>query len=191
MQKQKNASCSGLVYDKIYKRELVQRAADYIGPQIWNQNLIFYDDFLLCFACMKMAKSIVNIEEIGYWHLIKQTESTTNLVWAIDGDKLKYPEKANKKIGNYMIIIGRIFELTENEPQAREFREDILKGLVKEEYLKSIARSIYYDTFINLFVKLYNWKYQDEEGKKRIRNYVKTILSYKIDSERKYAHLLK
>ena len=70
MQKQKNVTGSGLVFDKIYKRELIQRAADYIGPHIWNQNLIFCDDFLLCFACMKMAKSIVNIEAFSLWIVI-------------------------------------------------------------------------------------------------------------------------
>ncbi len=190
MQKQKNVTGSGLVFDKIYRRELIQRAADYIGPHIWNQNLIFCDDFLLCFACMKMAKSIVNIGEIGYWHLIEQSESTTSLVWAIDGDKLKYPEKTNKKIGDYMIILGRILELTENEPQTGEFREDIIKGLLREDYLQSFARSIYYDTFINLFVKLYNWKYIEVEAKKRIQNYLKKILSFKIQPEKKFSDIL-
>ena len=66
MQKKKNVSGSGLVFDKIYSKELILRVADYLGPHIWNQNLIYVDDFLLCFACMKQAKSIVNIGEIGY-----------------------------------------------------------------------------------------------------------------------------
>jgi glycosyltransferase involved in cell wall biosynthesis len=191
MQKQKNVTDSGLVFGQIYRRELIQRAADYIGPHIWNQNLIFCDDFLLCFACMKMAKSIVNIDEIGYWHLNEQSVSSTSLVWEIDGDKLKYPEKTNKKIGDYTIIMGRILELTENEPQTGEFREDIIKGLLREDYLQTFARSIYYDTFINLFVKLYNWKYIDKEAKKRIQNYLKLILSFKIQPEKKFSDILK
>ena len=140
---------------------------------------------------MKMAKSIVNIGEIGYWHLIDQTTSTTCNVWQIDGDRLKNPDKTNKKIGDYMIILGRILELTENEPQTGEFREDIINELIKEEYLPTIDRSVNYDTFLRLFDKLYNWKYIDEEAKKRIKNYVKIILSYKVDSDRKYAHILK
>ena len=140
---------------------------------------------------MKMAKSIVNIGEIGYWHLIDQTTSTTCNVWQIDGDRLKNPDKTNKKIGDYMIILGRILELTENEPQTGEFREDIIKELIKEEYLPTIARSVHYDTFLRLFDKLYSWKHIDDEAKKRIKNYVKIILSYKVDSDRKYAHILK
>ena len=90
-----------------------------------------------------------------------------------------------------MIILGRILELTDNEPQTGEFRESIIKGLLTDQYLKTYARSIHYDKLISLFDKLYNWKYIDDEAKKRIQNYVKLILSYKIEPEKKYAHLLK
>ena len=190
MQKKKNVTGSGLVFDKIYSRDLIKRVADYIGPQIWNQNLVFVDDFLLCFACMKMAKSIVNIGEIGYWHYMDQTTSVTSKVWQIDGDRLKYPEKTNKKIGDYMIVLNRILQLTDNEPGTLEFREDIIKGLLKEEYLLAFARSIHYDTLLRLFEKLYNWKYTDAEAKKRIQNYIRKILKYKIEPRRKFAHLL-
>ena len=191
LQKRNNITGSGFVFDKIYSRELIQRVADYIGPHIWNQNLIFVDDFLLCFACMKNTKSLVNIGEIGYWHKIEQDTSATSKVFEIEGDRLQNPDKSNRKIGDYMIILGRILELTDNEPQMAEFRENTLKELVKEQFLPSFARSVHYDTFLSLFDKLYNWKYQNEEGKKRISSYVKTILTYKIDSEKKYAHLLK
>ena len=190
MQKKKNVTGSGLVFDKIYSRDLIKRVADYIGPQIWNQNLVFVDDFLLCFACMKMAKSIVNIGEIGYWHYMDQTTSVTSKVWQIDGDRLKYPEKTNKKIGDYMIVLNRILQLTDNEPGTLEFTEDIIKGLLKEEYLLAFARSIHYDTLLGLFEKLYNWKYTDVEAKKRIQNYIRKILEYKIEPRRKFAHLL-
>ena len=37
---------SGFVYDKIYNRALIIRAANYMGPKIWNQNLVLNEDFL-------------------------------------------------------------------------------------------------------------------------------------------------
>ena len=190
MQKKKNVTGSGLVFDKIYRRELIFRIADYISPQIWNQNLIFIDDFLLAFASMKMAKSIVNIGEIGYFHLIDTQTSTTSNVWNIDGNKLKNPEKANKKIGDYMIILERMLQLTDNEPQSGEFREHILFELINDQYLSAIARSIHYEKFLSLFEKFYNWKYIDKETKKKIQNNVKKILSYRIDSKKKFENLL-
>ena len=191
MQKKKNVTGSGFVFDKIYSKELMIRIADYIGPHIWNQNLVYVDDFLLAFASMKMTKNIVNIGEIGYWHFVDKDTSTTSNVWEIEGDKLKYPDKTNKKIGDYMTILGRMLELTENEPQTGEFREDIIKELTDKQYMPTIARSVHYVKFLNLFEKFYNWKYIDREAKKRVRNYMRDLLSYRVDSGRKFAHLFK
>lgn len=190
MQKKKDVTGSGLVFDKIYKKDLIYRIADYLGPHIWNQNLIYVDDFLLAFAAMKTADTIVNIASIGYFHLIDKTTSTTSNVWDIEGNKLKNPVKSNKKIGDYMIILERMLQLTENEPQSAEFRESIIVELVKDEYLKAIARSVHYEKFLSLFEMMFNWKYADEPLKKRIRENVNKIFEYKISVKIKYADLL-
>ena len=190
MQKKKDVTGSGLVFDKIYKKDLIYRIADYLGPHIWNQNLIYVDDFLLAFAAMKTADTIVNIASIGYFHLIDKQTSTTSNVWEIVGDKLKNPEKSNKKIGDYMIILERMLQLTENEPQSLEFRESIVYELVNDDYLRAIARSVHYEKYLTLFEMMFNWKYADEDSKKRIREKVNKIFEFKIDAKRKYADLL-
>jgi len=190
MQKKKDVTGSGLVFDKIYKKDLIYRIADYLGPHIWNQNLIYVDDFLLAFAAMKTADTIVNIASIGYFHLIDKQTSTTSNVWEIVGDKLKNPEKSNKKIGDYMTILERMLQLTENEPQSLEFRESIIYELVNDDYLRAIARSVHYEKYLTLFEMMFNWKYADEDSKKRIREKVNKIFEFKIDAKRKYADLL-
>ena len=179
---------SWFVFDKIYSRDLILRVGDYLGPHIWNENLLFADDLLLTFGAMKCAKSLININDIGYWHFM---ESTSNPIWDLDGDRLKEPNKTNKKLGDYIIILSRILELTKNEKETGEFREEILKSLLKEEYINAFARSIQYDKLINLFEKLYNWQYVTEDAKKRIKSYVKKILEYRLEPEKKYAYLLK
>ena len=189
MQKKKNVTGSGFVFDKIYSKELMLRIADYLGPHIWNQNLVYIDDFLLAFASMKMTRNIVNIGEIGYYHFVDKETSTTSNVWEIDGDWLKYPDKTNKKIGDYLIILGRMLELTENEPQTGEFREDIIKELTDKQYMPTIARSVHYIKFLSLFEKLYNWKYIAPDAKKRVKKYVRDLINYRVDSGRKFAHL--
>jgi glycosyltransferase involved in cell wall biosynthesis len=191
MQKKKNVTGSGLVFDKIYSKELMIRIAKYLGPHIWNLNLSYIDDFLLAFASMKVARNIVNIGQVGYWHYIDQETSTTSNVWEIVGDRLKYPDKTNKKIGDYMTILGRILELTDNEPQMAEFRESTLKELTDKQYMPTIARSVHYNKYLSLFEKLYLWKYIDRDTKKRVKQYVKEILKYRVDSEKKFAHLFK
>ena len=190
MQKKKDVTGSGLVFDKIYKKELIYKIGDYLGPHIWNQNLIYVDDFLLAFAAMKTADTIVNIASIGYFHLIDKQTSTTSNVWDIEGDKLKNPEKSNKKIGDYMIILERMLQLTENEPQSGEFRESIINELVNDQYLNAIARSVHYEKFLTLFEMMFNWKFIDDEAKKRIREKVNKILEFKISAKRKYADLV-
>ena len=188
-QRKKNITGSAFVFDKLYNRELVLRIGDYLGPHLWNQNLSFCDDFLLAFAAMKCTKSIVSIGQIGYWHFMDSYTSTTSNVWAMEGGKLKNPNKTNRDLGNYMIIISRMLELTENEPDTLEFREAILTHLLKDGYLECFARSIYYDTLISLFERLYIWKYTTEEVKKRINSYVKKILKFTYEPEKKLENI--
>ena len=185
-QKKRDITESRFIFDKMYKRELIEKAADLIGPQIWNQILSFGYDFLFAFAVMKQCNSFINIKDICYCHKIKD-EST---MWEIDGDRLKYNDDSNKKIGDYMLVLERMLQLTENEKDNGEFRENILKELLEEKYLKSIARSIFYDKFITLFEKIYNWKYADKDTKKRTKENIKTIISYKIESGKKFINLL-
>ena len=190
-QKKKNITGSAFVFDKLYNRELILRVGDYLGPHFWNQNLSFCDDFLLAFGAMKCAKSIVNIGQIGYWHFMDSFTSTTSNVWAMEGDKLKNPAKTNRDLGNYLLILSRMLELTENEPDTLEFREEILRHILKDGYLECFARSIYYDTLINLFERLYSWKYTNAEVKKRIKAYIQMILKHKYEPEKKFEHILK
>ena len=189
-QKGKNITGSGLVFDKIYKKQLIKKVASYIGPHIWNQNLVFSDDFLLAYGIMRMAKSIVNIEDIGYWHLLDTETSTTSNVWEIEGYRLKNPEKSNKKIGDYMLITERLLELTENEPGSIEFREFALRKLGEKKFMKAIARSVYYDKYLYLCDKFINWKYIDQETKKRTLDFVKYLLKFKINVENMFEYIV-
>ena len=186
MQKSNNITGSGFVFDKIYSRELMKRVADYIGPHVWNQNLVFSDDFLLCYAAMRMTNSMVNIGEVGYWHNFDTQTSTTSNVWQLEGYKLKNPEKSNKKIGDYVLITERILELTENEPQFLQFRESTMRKLGEETFIKAVARSIYYDRYLTCCENFINWKYIDKAAKERSLKFMKYLLSYNVGTRNKF-----
>ena len=190
MQKKKHVTGSGFVFDKIYSKELIYRIADYLGPHIWNQNLIFVDDFLLAFAAMRTTNSIVNSGQVGYWHFMDTVTSTTSNVFEIEGYRLKNPDKTNKKLGDYMIILERMLELTDDDKETLEIREDILSNLVQDQYLPSIARSVHFDKFLSLFEKLYNWKYITPDAKKRINKYVEFCLKYWVKKKKKVRYIL-
>ena len=186
LQNKREITESRFVFDKIYKKDLIQKIADYIGPQIWNQKLLFGFEFLFCFSSMKFCNSIVTIQDIGYCHKIKDI----SFMWEIEGDNLKHNVKSNKYLGDYMLVLERILLLTEKEKELGEFRENIIKELIEEKYLKAIGRSIYYDKYITLVEKIYNWKFSDKDTKKRTKENLKTIIKYKIDSKNKFIKLL-
>ena len=188
-QKSKNITGSGLVFDKIYRRQVIKRVGDYIGPHIWNQNLIFSDDFLLAYAIMRKAKSIVNIKDVGYWHLFDTKASVTSNVWDIDGYLLRDPEKSNRKIGDFVLITERLLELTEKEPESLEFREFALRKLGEDKYMKAVARSLYYDKYLSLCEKFIKWKYIDKPAKERTLQFVKYLLSFKVDPIHIYGYI--
>ena len=182
---------SGFVFDKIYSRQLIIRAANYIGPDIWNQNLVYVDDLLLCFAAMKKAKNIVSVGDIGYWHFFDKKNSVTVGVWETEENRLKYPKKSNKKINDFMIIMERILKLTEEEPQSGKFREFIFKLIGSDEYLPAIARSIHYEKYLYMVEKEYLWKYNTFERKKEIKKFYKYLLNFELTPKKRFAHLLK
>ena len=181
---------SGFVFDKIYNRQLIIRAANYIGPDVWNQNLIYIDDLLLCFAAMKKAKNIVSIPDIGYWHYFDKKSSVTVGVWETEGKRLKYPKKSNKKIGDYMIILERILKLTEEEPQSGKFREFVIKTIGSDDYLPAIARSIHFEKYLYLIEKEFKWKYNTSERKKNIKKYFKYLLNFEITPNERFEYIL-
>jgi len=188
-QKSKNITNSDLVFDKIYKRQLIKRVGDYIGPQLWNQNLIFLEDFFFTYGIMKKAKSIVIIEDVGYWHLIDSKKTNISDAWEIDGYKLKNPEKSNKIIGDFTLITERFLELTNKEPQSLEFREFALRKLGEDKYMKAVARSLYFDKYLSLCEKFINWKYIDKEAKERTLQFAKYLLTFKVDPEKIYGYI--
>ena len=185
-QKKRDITESRFAFDKIYKKNLVEKIADFIGPQIWNQKIYFSYDFLFTFACMKLCENFVTIPDIFYCHEIKDFSD----MWKIDGDRLKFNEESNKKIGDCMQVLERIFQLTENEKELGEFRENILKELLKEKYLNAIGRSIFYDKLVVLFEKIYNWKFADSDTKKKIKGDIKNIIKYRIEPKKKFVNLL-
>ena len=185
-QKKRDITESRFIFDKIYKKNLIEKIGDYIGPQIWNQRLSYKYDLLFSFACMKQCNTFINTPDIGYLHNIKDYSN----IWEAEGSRLKYNENSNKNIGDYMLALERILQLTEKEKESGEFRENILKELLNEKYLEAIGKSIFYDKFITLFEKIYNWKFSDNDTKKRIKDNIKTIISYKIEPKKKFMNLL-
>ena len=160
--------------------------ANFVGPNIWNLNINYFHQYLINFGNIIKAKSLVYIENIFYCHLF-DNEIKEN--WEITNDKLKTPQITSKNFVDYMLITDRLFELTDKEPKSILFKEELLKKIGDETILKALARSIYYDKYLDLFGKFIKWKLIDEETKKRNQQFVKYILSFEVDPEKKFGYM--
>jgi len=175
-----------IIFDKMYRKAVIKRMANFIGPNIWNLNINFFHEYILNFANIIKSKSIAYIEDIFYCHYLDKNKKDD---FEIVNDKLKTPQIANKNFLDYVIITDRLFQLTENEPKSIEFKESLLHRIGEDKILKALARSIYFDNYLNLFGKFIKSKLIDEETKNRNKKFVNYILDFEVDPEKKFGYM--
>ena len=175
-----------IIFDKMYRKAVIKRMANFIGPNIWNLNINFFHEYILNFANIIKSKSIAYIEDIFYCHYLDKNKKDD---FEIVSDKLKTPQIANKNFLDYVIITDRLFQLTENEPKSIEFKESLLHRIGEDKILKALARSIYFDNYLNLFGKFIKSKLIDEETKNRNKKFVNYILDFEVDPEKKFGYM--
>ena len=175
-----------VIYDKMYSKRLIKRIGNFIGPNIWNLNINFFHEYIINFANIMKAKSLVYVEDIFYCHNL---DNKIKEEWEIVDDKLKKPEITNKNLIDYLLITERLFDLLEKEPKSIEFKESILRKIGDEQKLKALARSIYFDRYLYLYEKFIKWKLIDAETKKRNQQFVKYILNFEVDTENKFGYI--
>lgn len=191
MQGHKHITGSGLVYDKLYSRKLIKRMANFIGEDLWNQHLVYIDDYLMAFAAMRVCKSIVMIDEIGYWHWFDNNLSMTSSVFEVQGYNLKNPKKSNKKILDYILIKERMFDLTEDDPNSEEFRVGALRDLETDEFMDGLGRSIHFDRLLAIYERFINWKFISKKTRSDTIEGMKKLLNHYINVKDKYKMVVK
>ena len=90
----------------------------------------------------------------------------------------------------YWLITERLFDLTDKEPKSIQFKEALLRKIGDENILKALARSLYFDRYLNLFEKYIKWNLIDEDTKIRNQQFVKFILNFEVDIETKYGYII-
>ena len=178
---------SEIIFDKMYKKILIKRLANYIGPNIWNLYIDYYYEYLFDLSNIIKSKSLVYVEDIFY---CRSSNNKFKEDFELAEDKLKNPQRINNIFGDYTTIVEKLLDLTNKEPKSNEYREYILKKLDEEKILKALSRSIYYDKYLNLLGKLIKWKSIDKDTKERCQQYAKNVLNYEVDPETKFGYML-
>ena len=177
---------SGIVYNKLYSHKEIEKMADYIGEEFWNQHYIYMEDFIMSFAVARTADSFMLLGYGGVYHWYENPEGMTNGVFEMDGTKLKNPENSNKKLGDYLSMWERAFDLTENEPDSENFRLKLIFLLKDPDNRHVFARTYQYERIINLCKRMYNWKYASDYGKNFAKEFALETIGFEVPVYEKY-----
>ena len=177
---------AGIVYNKLYSHKEIEKMADYIGEEFWNQHFIYMEDFIMCFSVARTAESFMLLGYGGVYHWYENPEGMTKGVFDMDGDKLKYPDNSNKKLGDYLSMWERAFDLTENEPDSEYFRLKLIFLLKDPDNRHVFARTYQYERIINLCKRMYNWKYATDFGKNFAKEFALETIGFEIPMKQKY-----
>ena len=189
--RQKHCTGSTFVFDKCYSKKLIKKIADVIGKDTWEKNVSRTDDLILCFAAMRNADSFVMANEMAYWHWLdfepnQKKEKEDNHVGVI-GDKINDQEKIKKKFEEVILSKSKIFDMTENDPQAGEVRMVMLRDLEKPEMAFLLNRIGLLDSLMELYRRMLNWSYSNDDVKKSVTEGAKILLHYSDELKNKYS----
>ena len=92
------------LWDKLVKIQTMNKAFKFIGDKYLKENIIIHNDLIILFAIFQMANSNHYINEIGYYYIINNKNSTINS-W--HNEKIK-----SRIIHNLFLNIKFLYEKT-------------------------------------------------------------------------------
>ena len=177
---------AGIIYNKLYSHKEIEKMADYIGEDFWNQHFIYMEDFIMCFAVARTADSLMLLNERGIYHWFENPEGMTKGVFDLEGNQLKYPYNSNKKLGDYLSMWERAFDLTEDEPDSEYFRLKLIYLLKSPDNRHVFARTYQYERIVHLCRRMYNWKYASDFGKNFAKEFGRDTIGFEVPMKEKY-----
>jgi len=179
---------SGIVYDKLYSRNLIKKMGSFLGEDLIYKHLIFMEDFLISFAAFRCADNFMLIKMYGVWHWHQNPNGMTSKVSEISNEEFVYPEYSNKKIGDYLFVWEKLFDMTEDDPDEGIFRLNILYILyVGRDIRKIFSFSYHYERLLNICRRFYKWKYLTLEIKPQLLQYCRSAVELSIPMKKKYS----
>ena len=178
---------AGIVYNKVYSHKLIEKMADYIGIEFWNQHYIYMEDFIMVFAISRTADSVMLLGYGGVFHWYENPDGMTKGVFDMDGKKLKYPDNSNKKLGDYLSMWERTFDLTENEPDSEYLRLKLIHLLKDPDNRHVFAQTYHYERIIQLCKRMYIWKYSSNFAKNMAKEFALETIDLEIPMKKKYS----
>ena len=181
---------SGIVYDKFYSHEVIVKMAEFIGEDFWNQHFIYMEDFIISFAVARTAESFMHISFAGVYHFYENPGGMARGVYDMEGSRLKNTFLSSKKLGDYLSMWEKAFDLTENEPDSEYFRLTLLYLLQDPDNRDAFARTHHFERLLNLCQRVYYWKYSSKFAKQFAQEFGKDTLRFEVPLNKKYINLI-
>ena len=178
---------AGIVYNKVYSHHEIEKMADYMGKDFWNQHYIYMEDFIMVYSIARTAERVMLLGYGGVFHWFENPEGMTDGVFELDGDKLKNPDMTNKKLGDYLTMWEKTFDLTENEPDSEYLRLKLIYLLKDPDNRHVFAKTFHYERIIYLCKRMYTWKYSSDFAKKFAKDFALETINLEIPMKRKYS----
>ena len=178
---------AGIVYNKVYSHREIEKMADYIGKEFWTQHFIYMEDFIMVFAVARTAERMMLLGYAGVFHWYENPDGMTDGVFEMDGNKLKYPDNTNKKLGDYLSMWEKAFDLTENEKDSEYLRLKLIHLLKDPDNRHVFAQTFHYERIIQLCKRMYTWKYSTQFAKNFAKEFAFETINLEIPMKRKYS----
>ena len=101
------------LWDKLVKTEIINKAFNFIGETYVKKNIIIHNDLIILYSLFQMANSYQYINEIGYFYIRNNNNSTINS-W-------KKPQKRHEIINSLFINIQFLYEKTNDTYLDKKF----------------------------------------------------------------------
>ena len=154
---------SGIVYDKLYRRDLIRKMSRFMGKDFWEMNLSYFEDYIIIMAAAREARSFKLMSGIGgIWHWYNNPNGAT-AGFEVIGGKLLREESANKKMSDNLYVIEKVFDIFEEDRNAGVLVAAGIYLMGKSMQQRQVlAACSSYKRFIELIDRYYNWQYKSE-----------------------------
>ena len=178
--KNKNTLLSGIVYDKLYSKKLISKMSEFMTEDFWNENLIYFEDYIIGFAAAKMADTFIIMKGMGgIWHWFNNPEGMTGHFEREDKKLIDY-NLASKKMGDHIRVIEKVFELSYYDENSAIFIGNSISFLSNEDKIVHVmALCSQFENYIKLVIKYFKWKYVEEYFAAKFFNVIKNSLIFR------------
>ena len=106
IQNKKGAEYNYCLWNKLIKREIVNKAFKWMGKKFLKEKILMHNDCIILFSLLRKANSYKYLDEIGYYYYKSNKNSTSSFI--------KDYKKSNEILHGFFTNLKFLYEKTDN-----------------------------------------------------------------------------